>query len=113
MDTTVNYRWGTRLITSIAWLYNDIELAEGSFHANLGQVRAALNFTPLIYLQALLQYNDDADVWSSNVRFSWLNTAGTGLFIVYNDTEGLGNLLIGPQNRSLTVKYTRQFDVLR
>ena len=113
LDTTVNYRWGTRLITSASWLYNDIELAEGSFVANLGQFRVAYNFTPLIYLQALFQYNDDADIWSSNVRFSWLNTAGTGLFVVYNDTEGLGDLLIGPQNRSLTVKYTRQFDVLR
>ncbi len=113
LDTRINYRWGTRLITSASWLYNDIQLAEGDFQANLGQLRAAFNFTPLIYLQALLQYNDDADVWSSNIRFSWLNTAGTGLFVVYNDTEGLGNILIGPQNRSLTVKYTRQFDVLR
>ncbi len=112
VDTTINYRWGTTLITSASWLYNDIDLAEGSFIANLGQFRVAYNFTPLIYLQALLQYNDDSDVWSSNVRFSWLNTAGTGLFIVYNDTEGLGNTLIGPQNRSLTVKYTHQFDVL-
>ncbi len=113
LDTTFNYRWGTRLITSAAWLYNDIELAEGSFVANLGQFRVAYNFTPLIYLQALVQYNDDADIWSTNARFSWLNTAGTGLFIVYNDTEGLGDVLIGPQNRSLTVKYTRQFDMLR
>ena len=32
---------------------------------------------------------------------------------MYNDTEGLGNTLIGPQNRSLTVKYTRQFDIFR
>ncbi len=113
LDTTVNYRWGTRLITAASWLYNDIQLAEGSFVANLGQFRVAYNFTPLIYLQALFQYNDDADLWSSNVRFSWLNTGGTGLFLVYNDTEGLGDVLIGPQNRSLTVKYTHQFDVLR
>ena len=113
LDTTVNYRWGTRLITAASWLYNDIELPEGAFVANLGQFRAAFNFTPQIYLQALLQYNDDADIWSSNVRFSWLDTAGTGLFLVYNDTEGLGNVLMGPQNRSLTIKYTRQFDVLR
>ncbi len=113
LDTTVNLRWGTRLITSASWLYNDIDLAEGEFVANLGQFRVAYNFTPLIYLQALVQYNDDSDIWSSNVRFNWLNTAGTGLFIVYNDTEGLGNTLIGPQNRSLTVKYTRQFDIHR
>ena len=50
VDTTLNYRWGTRLITSVAWLYNDIRLAEGSFVANLGQFRAAFNITPLIYL---------------------------------------------------------------
>ena len=36
-----------------------------------------------------------------------------GMFIVYNDTVGLGNLLIGPQNRSFIIKYTHQFDVLR
>ncbi len=113
IDNTINFRWGTQLITSASWLYNDIDLAEGSFVANLGRFRVAYNFTPLIYLQALFQYNDDADVWSSNVRFNWLNTAGTGLFVVYNDTEGLGDTLIGPQNRSLTVKYTRQFDIYR
>jgi hypothetical protein len=33
--------------------------------------------------------------------------------VVYNDTEGLGDLLVGPQNRSFIVKYTHQFDVLR
>ena len=93
--------------------YNDIDLLEGSFVTNLGQFKVSYNFTPLIYLQALVQYNDRIDAWSSNVRFSWLNTAGTGLFVVYNDTEGLGDLLIGPQNRSLIVKYTHQFDVLR
>ena len=113
VDTTVNVRQGTKLITSLTWSYNDIRLAEGAFTTNLIQARVAYNFTPLINIQSLIQYNDDADVWSSNIRFNWLNTAGTGLFVVYNDTEGLGNLLIGPQNRSFIVKYTRQFDVLR
>jgi hypothetical protein len=63
-------------------------------------------------LQAFLQYNDDIDVWTSNIRFSWLNTGGTGLFIVYNNANGLGNELIGPQNRSFIVKYNYQFDLL-
>ncbi len=111
-DTTVNARYGSKLITSLSWFYNDVDLAEGSFVTNLIQARAGYNFSPLVDLQAFLQYNDDADTWSSNVRFSWLNTAGTGLFIVYNDTEGLGNMLLGPQNRSLIVKYTHQFDIL-
>ena len=112
-ESTIRFRYQSKLITSLSWVYNDIDLLEGSFVTNLGQLRVSYNFTPLIYLQALLQYNDRADAWSSNIRFSWLNTAGTGLFIVYNDTEGLGDLLIGPQNRSFIVKYTHQFDILR
>ncbi|HJS74652.1 MAG TPA: DUF5916 domain-containing protein [Vicinamibacteria bacterium] len=112
-ENTVNFRYQSKVITSLTWLYNDIDLLEGSFITNLGQFKVSYNFTPLIYLQALIQYNDRIDAWSSNIRFSWLNTAGTGLFIVYNDTEGLGDLLIGPQNRSFTVKYTHQFDILR
>jgi hypothetical protein len=113
IENTVNFRYQSKVITSLTWAYNDIDLLEGSFVTNLGQFKVSYNFTPLIYLQALIQYNDRIDAWSSNVRFSWLNTAGTGLFVVYNDTEGLGDLLIGPQNRSLIVKYTHQFDVLR
>ncbi len=112
-ENTVNFRYQSKVITSLTWRYNDIDLLEGSFVTNLGQVKVSYNFTPLIYLQALVQYNDRIDAWSSNVRFSWLSTAGTGLFLVYNDTEGLGDLLIGPQNRSFIVKYTHQFDILR
>jgi hypothetical protein len=112
-ENTVNFRYKSTIITSLEWEYNNVDLAEGSFVTNLGQFKVSYNFTPLIYLQAFIQYNDRADIWSSNIRFSWLNTAGTGLFVVYNDTEGLGDLLIGPQNRSFIVKYTRQFDILR
>ena len=65
-------------------------------------------FTPQIYLQSLVQYNDQEDNWSANVRFGWLGTAGTGLFVVYNEANGV-NALSGPINRSLTVKYSRQF----
>ena len=113
IDTTINYRVGSTIITSFTWSYSDVELLEGSFITNLGQFRISYNFTPLIYLQAFVQYNDDIDAWSSNIRFSWLNTAGTGLFVVYNDSQGLGNERIGPQNRSFIVKYNYQFDILR
>jgi hypothetical protein len=87
-------------------------IAEAGFIANLIQARVSYNLSSLIYLQAFVQYNDDADAWSSNIRFSWLNAGRTCLFVVYNDTEDLGNMLIGPQNRSLIVKYTHQFDIL-
>jgi hypothetical protein len=54
----------------------------------------------------------------SNVRLAWLDTAGTGLYVVYNDTEHLGSrattgLPYGPLQRQLIVKYTKQFDFTR
>jgi hypothetical protein len=111
--TSIGYRYHSTFITSVNWVYSDIDLQEGSFTTNLAQFRFTYNFTPFINIQSLIQYNTSIDTWSSNIRFAWLNTAGTGLFIVYNDTEGLGDLLIGPQNRTFIVKYTRQFDILR
>ncbi len=113
ISTTVAYRVGSKLNTSVVWNYSDIDLEEGSFQTNLGQLRASYGFTPLINIESLLQYNDSIDTWSANVRFSWLATASTGLFIVFNTNQGLGDLLVGPQARSFIVKYTHQFDVLR
>ena len=113
LASTVRIRRGAKFNSAITWSYNDVNLHEGSFITNLAQFRMNYSFTPLVNLQSLLQYNDQQDVWSTNIRFGWLNKAGTGLFLVYNDMQGLGNLLIGPQNRSFVVKYNRQFDVLR
>ena len=104
-------RHGGTMSLAAVWLRNDIDLPEGSFVTNLANLRATYNFSPLVLVQALVQYNDRTRRWSSNVRFSWLDTAGTGLYIVYNDTEAFDGL--GPVNRSLIVKYSYQFDVLR
>jgi len=63
-----------------------------------------------VFVQSLLQYNDRTSRWSTNLRFHWLETGGTGLFLVYNDTESLNGL--GPTNRAFIVKYAKQFDIL-
>ena len=86
-------------------------LPEGSFRTNLGNMRVTYNFTPSVFVQSLIQYNDRTNRWSTNLRFHVLETAGTGLFVVYNDTETLNGF--GPINRAFMVKYIRQFDLLR
>jgi hypothetical protein len=64
-------------------------------------------------VQALLQLNDAADVWSANLRVGWLQAAGTGLFVVFNQTNGFDRLLIpGVDNQTLVIKYTRLINVL-
>jgi hypothetical protein len=107
----VTLRAGTRSSLTAALAYNDVSLPEGDFTTTLASLKLGYFFTPRIYLQSLIQYSDQVDTWSANVRFGWLNTAGTGLFIVYNDVQGIEGLS-GPQGRSLFIKFTRQFDLL-
>jgi hypothetical protein len=102
---------GGRLTIDTNWSYRRISLPQGAFNTNLGNMRVTYNFSPSVFVQSLLQYNDRTDRWSTNVRFHLLETAGTGLFVVYNNTESLDGL--GPINRAFIVKYVRQFDLLR
>jgi hypothetical protein len=62
----------------------------GDFEVMLSRLCLSYSFTPKILLQALLQYNDNDDVFSTNVRFSWLRTANTGLYVVYNEIDERG-----------------------
>ncbi|MEZ4417652.1 MAG: DUF5916 domain-containing protein [Gemmatimonadota bacterium] len=110
-NMAVTLRQGEALTTSFRYAENDLDLAEGRFKTRLGGMNVGYFFTPRIYVQSLLQYSDQADRWSTNVRFGWLNTAGTGLFIVYNDVQGIDDLS-GPLGRSLILKFTRQFNVM-
>jgi hypothetical protein len=107
---TVTLRNGGRFTVDTTWNHSAISLPQGSFHTNLGNMRVTYNFTPSMFVQSLVQYNDRTHRWSGNFRFHLLETAGTGLFVVYNNTESLEGR--GPVNRAFIVKYVRQFDIL-
>jgi hypothetical protein len=102
-------RLGERFNSEFALINNDIHLPEGNFTTNVFRSRLAYSFTPRIYLQSLIQYNSVADLWSANVRFGWLQQANTGLFLVFNENRNE----FGINNRSITLKYSRVFDVLK
>ena len=103
-------RQGGTFALDATWNYRSIDLPAGSFRTNLGRMRLTYNFTPSIFAQTLIQYNDRTQRLSTNLRFHWLWTAGTGLFVVYNDTESMNGL--GPVNRAFIIKYVQQFDLL-
>ena len=87
------------LTAELAYQRNDVDLPQGDFVTNLARLRVSYSFTPRIFAQSLIQYNDRADVWSMNVRVGWLQAANTGLFVVYNDTRGLYDLIPDPNAR--------------
>ena len=107
----LNVRKGSAFTSSLRWTISDIHLPQGAFQTNLGSLRMTYNFTPAINAQSLVQYNDRTRRWSTNLRFNWQRDAATGLYVVYNDTEGFEGF--GPVNRAFIVKYSHLFDVLR
>ncbi len=109
---SVAARLGETLTTIFEWSYNDLQLPGGDFTTNLARFRVSYSFTTRMFVQALVQYNDRADLWSSNLRFGLLSDANTGLFIVYNDIQGLGSTVPPGAGRTLTLKYSALFDLL-
>ena len=107
-----NMRVSEAFNAQIGWDRNDITLPTGEFVTNLGRFRVNYSFTTRMFLQALVQYNDRADLWSANIRFAIQSDANTGLFIVYNDTQGLDGARPTGAGRTLTVKYSQLFDLL-
>ena len=122
-DASLTFRPSASFSTSARINYFDVDLPEGEFDTVLLGLNLGYFFTPRIYVQSLIQRSSQIDAWSANLRFGWLNTAGTGLFIVYNNVQGFnfhdglnpnGGHFVesGPLARSLIVKFTRQFNVL-
>lgn len=110
-SVVLSLRHGSALSTAFRFEYNDVDLLQGDFVTRLAGLRLGYFFTPEIYLQSLVQYSDQADNWSMNMRFGWLSSAGTGLFVVYNQANGV-DTLNGPLNKALILKFSRQFTVL-
>jgi hypothetical protein len=115
LNPTVRFRAGDALTTEVNYQRNDITLTDGHFITNLVRTRVSYSFSPRVFTQALIQYNDRADLWSMNFRFGWLQAANTGLFVVYTDTRGLYDLFDRPErtDRSFIVKYSYMLELFR
>ena len=108
---TITARRGAAISSSLLVDYSNVHLAQGDFTRSLIGWRFAYFFTPRVSIQTLTQFNDQVHVWTANARFSWLNTAGTGLFVVFNDAEQADGFFNWkrPTTHAFTVKFTRQF----
>ncbi len=113
ISPTVNFRVGEKFRSELSFKYNDFDLpvAGGDFTANLLRLRVSYSFTPKMQLQMLSQYSETSDTLGTNLRFSWLRSANSGLYLVYNevDERGVGAL---PDGREFILKYSHIFDVL-
>ena len=100
-------RAGGRLTAYVGFSRNRVELVEGEFSANLLTARIAYTFTTNMFLNALIQYNNVTEDWSSNIRFNLIHRPLSDFFLVLNDRRDLmGNRI----DRALIAKYTILID---
>ena len=114
LSPQLRVRIGESFSTEVSWDRNDIDLPFGRFVTNLARTRVSYSFSPRVFVQSLVQYNDRTNTWSNNFRFGWLQQANTGVFIVYTDSHLVDEdpLVTRNADRSFIVKISRMFDAL-
>ncbi|MDH5381614.1 MAG: DUF5916 domain-containing protein, partial [Cyclobacteriaceae bacterium] len=106
---TMGFRLGDSFNSELKAGISYFNLPFGDVFTEIYGWRLSYSLTPRINIQSLIQYNSKYDLWSSNVRFSILQAANSGLFVVFNQLNLAGQMY----NRSLTLKYTYLFDVIK
>ena len=111
LGNRMNLRLGDKFNAYLGINYNYLRLENGDVNALVSSTRLSYSFTPQVFLQSLIQYNNVTNITSINARFGWLKTANTGLFVVLNLVNDID--FNDPLNtQTLSVKYTHQFDIL-
>jgi len=110
-NNTTSLRLGDKFNAEANLNYNRLNLPNGSTDVVITGGRLAYSFTPRMFLQSLVQYNNVSRITSVNARFGLLRNANTGLFVVVNiikDNDFNDRL----NNQNITIKYSHQFDLL-
>ena len=97
-------RVNVNLTVALNWTRNDIDLPAGAYTTDLVSTRIVYGFNTTTFLNALIQYNTDANQWTSNVRFNIIHRPLSDFFLVYNDQRDSrsGDLI----NRAVIAKLT-------
>ena len=91
---------------------NNINIDAGDLNAIISGIRLSYSFTPRMFIQSLIQYNNVTNLLSVNARYGLLKDANTGLFVVLNILKD-DDLLDYTNNQRLTIKYTHTFELIK
>jgi hypothetical protein len=97
------FRPNYRLSTSLSYTRNDADLPQGFFTTHEVAIRADYTFTPKMFLNSFIQYNNEDDRLNSNIRFRLIHRPLSDIYVVYNDVR---NRRDGTADWGLTLKYT-------
>ena len=111
-NVTLNLRSGDKLNSSLFLNSNNIKVEDGKLNAIISGMRIAYSFSPKMFIQSLIQYNNVTNLLSLNARYGLLKDANTGLFVVIYILKD-NDLLDYTDNQQITIKYTHTFDIIK
>ncbi|MBN1224454.1 MAG: carbohydrate binding family 9 domain-containing protein [Candidatus Aminicenantes bacterium] len=87
----------------------DLPIEGGKFTANILATRIIYSFSPALYAKAFIQWNDDENLFKSNILIRWIYKPGANIYFIYNETQefGIPNPL---QDRGVMIKATFLFN---
>jgi hypothetical protein len=84
----------------------DLGVPDSAFVSAVWTSRLNYSFTTNMFLDSLLQYDQDRHRFNANVRFNFIHHPLSDLFVVYNEQQITNRSDINP-GRSVIVKITR------
>jgi hypothetical protein len=109
---TVGLRATSRIAAEVQFSRSDVELMGGVFVADLASLRFDLALSPGMTLRTLSQYNSTTNELSTSVRFNWIYSPGSDIYVAYDelrlDTPGVHGSYETPwlRSRQLAIKLT-------
>ena len=115
MMATVGVRATSRVSAEGIYNRNNITLPAGAFVADLASLRLDLTLSPRMTFRSLSQWNSTTRELSNSIRFNWIYSPGSDIYIAYDELRLDGDpLMLDPhirrplwvRNRQIAIKMT-------
>ena len=116
IQATVGLRATSRISAETIFNRSDVDLPWGNFVADLASLRLDLTLSPTVTLRSLSQYNSLTGELSNSIRFNWIYSPGSDIYIAYDEMRLDDLFYLNPhvrrspwgdvRNRQIAVKMT-------
>ena len=116
IQATVGLRATSRVSAETIFNRSDVDLPWGAFVADLASLRLDLTLSPTVTLRSLSQYNSLTGELSNSIRFNWIYSPGSDIYIAYDEMRLDDLFYLNPhvrrspwgdiRNRQIAVKMT-------
>ena len=103
----LQYQPSYKFTTELNMTRNVVDLPDGAFTVDLVGMNANYSFSKRMFLNALIQYNNEDNEMVSNIRYNFMHKPLSDLYLVYNERRDMDNNQV--LDRAITLKLTWVF----